>query len=73
MKEQSIDMWGLIDYAMADAIGVSVEEYILRIEHLLEKNPKRGKVLVAMIFDSSEEQQKRAINLFLQASSDYIS
>ncbi len=57
----------MMDEAIANDLGISVEEYINRIEWLLEKDFKKGQELMMGIFDESEEAREN----FLEATKDY--
>ena len=57
----------MMDEAIANDLGISVEEYINRIEWLLEKDFEKGQELMMGIFDESEEAREN----FLEATKDY--
>jgi hypothetical protein len=64
-------IYDMMDQASADVVGIPVEEYIDRIEWLLDKNFNRGETLMNALWDESEEVQKKASRLFLEATANY--
>lgn len=66
-----VGLYDMMDHASADAVGISVEEYIERIEWLLARNFSRGETLMNALWAESTERQKRAARLFLEATSNY--
>jgi hypothetical protein len=60
-------LFDMMDEAIANDLGISVEEYINRIEWLLEKDFEKGQELMMGIFDESEEAREN----FLEATKDY--
>jgi len=60
-------LFDMMDEAIANDLGISVEEYINRIEWLLEKDFEKGQELMMGIFDESKEAREN----FLEATKDY--
>jgi hypothetical protein len=61
-------VYDMMDQASADEIGIPVEEYIKRIEWLLERNNNRGEILMNALWSEEEKTRQRAARLFLEAT-----
>ncbi len=59
-------MYDMLDHACADALGVSVEEYIRKIE---STTPKRAEVIIGAIFSEDERLIEKARRIFSNLSS----
>ena len=61
----------MMDQASADVVGIPVEEYVDRLEWLLDRNFNRGEVLMNGLWAEDEEKQKRSARLFMEATQNY--
>jgi hypothetical protein len=64
-----LGLYDMMDQAIANDLGITVEEYVNRIEWLLEKDIEKGKELMMGIFDESKEAREE----FLEITKDYTS
>ena len=62
-----MDLFEMMDQDIANELGITVEEYVERVEWLLEKDYDKGKELVDEIFESKEG----ACEAFMKATQDY--
>jgi hypothetical protein len=63
-----MNLFEMMDQAIANELGITVEEYVERIEWLLERDYDKGKELVDEIFDGKEH----ACENFMKATQDYL-
>jgi len=54
-------MYEYIDIATADELGVSVEEYIKKIESISEK---RAEVIISAVWDEDQKKLEKAKRIF---------
>jgi hypothetical protein len=66
-----IGVYDMMDQASADVVGIPVEEYVDRLEWLLDRNFNRGEVLMNGLWAEDEEKQKRSARLFMEATQNY--
>jgi hypothetical protein len=62
-----LGLYDMMDQAIANDLGISVEEYVNRVEWLLEKDFEKGKELIDGIFEERKESQEE----FLEVTKDY--
>jgi hypothetical protein len=62
-----LGLYDMMDQAIANDLGISVEEYVNRVEWLLEKDFEKGKELIDGIFKERKESQEE----FLEVTKDY--
>jgi hypothetical protein len=62
-----LGLYDMMDQAIANDLGISVEEYVNRVEWILEKDLERGKELMMGIFDESKEAHEQ----FLKETENY--
>jgi hypothetical protein len=62
-----MDLFDMMDQAIANDLGINVEEYVNRVEWLLEKDFEKGKELIDGIFEESKEARKE----FLKVTQNY--
>jgi hypothetical protein len=62
-----IGLYDMMDQAIANDLGISVEEYVNRVEWLLENDFEKGKELIDGIFEEREESREE----FLEVTKDY--
>jgi hypothetical protein len=62
-----MNLFEMMDRAISQELGITVEEYVERIEWLLEKDFDKGQELVDGIFESKEG----ACEAFIKATQDY--
>jgi len=60
-------IFDMMDEAIANDLGISVEEYVNRVEWLLEKDFEKGKELIDGIFEECKESREE----FLEVTKDY--
>lgn len=62
-----MNLFEMMDRAIANELGITVEEYVERVEWLLEKDYDKGKELVDGFF----EEKEGACDDFMKATQDY--
>jgi hypothetical protein len=62
-----MDLFDMMDQAIANDLGINVEEYVNRVEWLLEKDFEKGKELIDRIFEESKEAREE----FLKVTQNY--
>jgi hypothetical protein len=62
-----MDLFDMMDQAIANDLGINVEEYVNRVEWLLEKDFEKGKELINRIFEESKEAREE----FLKVTQNY--
>jgi len=62
-----MDLFDMMDQAIANDLGINVEEYVNRVEWLLEKDFEKGKELIDGIFEESKEAREE----FLKVTQNY--
>jgi len=62
-----MDLFDMMDQAIANDLGIDVKEYVNRVEWLLEKDFEKGKELIDGIFEESKEAREE----FLKVTQNY--
>ena len=62
-----MELFNMIDQAIANDLGITVDEYAARAEWILENDLEKGQELILAILDESEGASQK----FMEATQDY--
>ena len=63
-----MDLFNMIDQAIANDLGITVDEYAARVEWLLDTDIDKGQEMIFAIIDEEED----ACAKFMEATQNYL-